>query len=392
MGESKMISKKVEDNLQKSSWIRAMFEQGMQLKKQFGEENVFDFSLGNPDPEPSEGILATMESLVRVPGIHKYMSNAGFQDVREKVAEHASNESQVEVTANHVVMVNGAAGGLNVVLKSILNPGDEVIVIAPYFSEYKFYTENHGGVVVPVPAQAGSFNLDVEAIKNAITDKTKAIILNSPNNPTGTVYDEKTLNDLSNVLDGVGHAVYVISDEPYAKIVYDGVCVPVILKIFKNSIVINSFSKSLALPGERIGFCIVSPNCEDVNLLLQAMIFANRTLGFVNAPSLMQRVIAEHLDEVVGLEEYKAKRDALYDVLVDAGFECRKPEGAFYMFPKSPIPDDSEFAKEALKYNIVLVGGTGFGYPGYLRLSYCISMDTIVNSRKAFKELMKKYR
>lgn len=387
-----MISKKVEENLKKSSWIRAMFEQGMQLKKQYGEENVFDFSLGNPDPEPSEGILTTMENLVRVPGIHKYMSNAGFHDVREKVAEHAARESRVAVTANHVVMVNGAAGGLNVVLKSLLNPGEEVIVIAPFFSEYRFYTENHGGVVVPVPAQAGSFNLDVDAIKNAITEKTKAIIINSPNNPTGTVYDEKTLKDLSDVLDNVGHAVYVISDEPYAKIVYDGVCVPSILKIFRNSIVINSYSKSLALPGERIGFCIVHPDCEDAELLLQAMVFANRTLGYVNAPSLMQRVIAEHLDDVVGLDDYKAKRDALYDVLMEAGFECRKPDGAFYMFPKSPIPDDGEFAKEALRHNIVLVGGTGFGYPGYLRLSYCVSMDTISNSRKAFKELMSKYR
>lgn len=387
-----MISRQIEENLTKSSWIRAMFEKGEQLKKQYGSENVYDFTLGNPDPEPTEGILKTMQDLVCYPGIHKYMANAGYGDVRAKVAQFTTEQSGVNITTKDVIMVNGAAGGLNVVLKSLLNPGEEVIVIAPYFSEYKFYVENHGGVIVPVRSKEGSFDLDIEGIRNVINEKTKGIIINSPNNPTGTVYSEESLTALAEVLNDAGHAIYVLSDEPYIKIVYDGVKIPSMLRIFKNSVVVNSFSKSLALPGERIGYAIVNPECECAEILLQAMIFANRTLGYVNAPSLLQKVIAEHLDDVVGLEDYKAKRDELYNILTEAGFECRKPEGAFYLFPKSPVEDDNKFAQEALKYNIVLVGGTGFGYPGYLRLAYCVSMDTIKNSKKAFEELMKNFR
>lgn len=387
-----MISRQIEENLTKSSWIRAMFEKGEQLKKQYGSENVYDFTLGNPDPEPTEGILKTMQDLVCYPGIHKYMANAGYGDVRAKVAQFTTEQSGVNITTKDVIMVNGAAGGLNVVLKSLLNPGEEVIVIAPYFSEYKFYVENHGGVIVPVRSKEGSFDLDIEGIRNVINEKTKGIIINSPNNPTGTVYSEESLTALAEVLNDAGHAIYVLSDEPYIKIVYDGVKIPSMLRIFKNSVVVNSFSKSLALPGERIGYAIVNPECECAEILLQAMIFANRTLGYVNAPSLLQKVIAEHLDDVVGLEDYKAKRDELYNILIEAGFECRKPEGAFYLFPKSPVEDDNKFAQEALKYNIVLVGGTGFGYPGYLRLAYCVSMDTIKNSKKAFEKLMKNFR
>lgn len=387
-----MIARQIEENLKKSSWIRAMFEKGEQLKKQFGSENVFDFTLGNPDPEPSQNILNTMQQLVCTPGIHKYMANAGYVDVREKVAKFTQSQSGVNLSAKDVIMVNGAAGGLNVALKSILNPAEEVIVISPFFSEYRFYIENHGGVIVPVRSKEGSFELDIVGIKNAINDKTKAIIINSPNNPTGTVYSEESLMLLSDVLNHVDHAIYVLSDEPYVKIVYDNVKIPSVLKIFRNSIIVNSFSKSLALPGERIGYAIVNPEAECADILMQAMIFANRTLGYVNAPSLLQKVIADHLDDVVGLEDYKAKRDALYNILIEAGFECKKPEGAFYLFPKCPIDDDNKFAQEALKYNIVLVGGTGFGYPSYLRLAYCVSMDTIRNSKNAFNELMKNYK
>ncbi len=392
MNNENTFSNQVVDNLGKSSWIRAMFEKGEQLKKIYGNENVFDFTLGNPDPEPSKEVLDTMRTLIDEPNIHKYMANAGYPDVRQKIAEHTQKESGVSLSAKDVIMVNGAAGGLNVVLKSILNPGEEVIVIAPFFSEYKFYTENHGGTIVPVKAKPGSFALDVDNIKNAINKKTKAIILNSPNNPTGAVYDEESLLKLSKVLKNADHTIFVLSDEPYVKIVYDNVKIPSVIKIFDNSIVVNSFSKSLALPGERIGYVIVNPKIDRSDVLVAAIVFANRTLGFVNAPSMLQKVIANHLNDVTGLNEYKEKRDALYNILIESGFECEKPKGAFYLFPKSPIPDDGLFAAEALKYNLVLVGGTGFGYPGYLRLAYCVSMDTIRNSRKSFNELMKNYK
>ena len=238
----------------------------------------------------------------------------------------------------------------------------------------------------------GKVTVDIDAIDKAITKRTKAIIINSPNNPSGTVYDEKTLKELAKLLSKQENTIYLLADEPYKEIIYDDTKVPQILDIYKDSIVINSFSKSLALPGQRIGYCIIHPACNSASLLMQAMIFANRTLGFVNAPSLLQKTIAKHLDDVVGLDEYKAKRDALYKVITEAGFECELPKGAFYLFPKCPIEDDGAFAKEALKHNLVLVGGTGFSYPGYLRLAYCVSMETIKNSKGAFCDLMKKYK
>ena len=323
------------------------------------------------------------------------MANAGYADVRESVAAYTEKETGVPVKGAHVLMVAGAAAGLNVVLKALLNPGEEVLAIAPYFVEYGAYTRNQGGRFKTVMAREGSFDLDVDAIEKAITPYTKAIILNSPNNPTGTVYLEETLQKLSALLDrleSAGQTVYVISDEPYLKIVYDGVKVPAILSLFKNSIIVNSFSKSLALPGERIGYIVVNPAIEGAELLIDGMILCARTLGYVNAPSLFQKVIAENLELATGVDSYCERRNVLYDIIKRAGFSCRLPEGAFYLFPKSPIPDDEEFCRRALDYNLILVSGTGFGCPGYFRLAYCVSMDTIKRSEKAWMELGKEFK
>lgn len=392
-----MFSQKVVDSLSKSSWIRAMFEQGEKLRKIHGPDKVYDFSIGNPDIEPPLKVRQVLKELVESdkPGLHRYMSNAGHADVRQKIAEHVSRESGLEVPFNNIVMTVGAAGGLNVVLKSILNPDEEVIVLAPFFVEYLYYIENFGGRPVIVKTLPSSFEPDIAAIEKSITSATKAIILNSPNNPTGVIYSEEILKKLADLLEQkgkeLGTEIYVISDEPYAKIVYDDMKVPSVLKIFKNAIVVNSFSKSLALPGERIGYIAASPNIKDVDILINAMIFANRTLGFVNAPSLIQKVVAESLEEAVDIESYKKKRDVLYDKLISLGFTCTKPQGAFYLFPKAPIDDDIEFVNQALKYNLLLVPGSGFGYPGYVRLSYCISMDIIKNSFPAFEALAREY-
>ncbi len=388
-----MFSERIVNSLAGGSAIRAMFEQGNILKQKYGAENVYDFALGNPDPEPPQGVIDDLKKYASEPGIHKYMPNAGYPDVRTKIASYMKNETGVDFTTDNIIMVTGAAAGLSITMNSILNPGDEVIVIAPFFGEYKGYVGNFGGKIVAVPSIPGTFQLDVEAIEKAITDKTKAIILNSPNNPSGAVYDEDSLKKLSIVLEDskkkLGNTIYVVSDEPYVKIIYDGVKVPPISKIFKNSIVVNSFSKSLALPGERIGYVAVNPAIEDSDVLMNALIFCNRTLGFVNAPGLFQKVVANHLEDVAGLEAYKERRDELHKILIETGYECEMPKGAFYLFPKSPIADDVAFCNMAIKHRLVIVSGSGFGYPGYFRLAYCVSMDTIKNSKDSFAALRK---
>lgn len=388
-----MFSERIVNSLAGGSAIRAMFEQGNILKQKYGAENVYDFALGNPDPEPPESVIEDMKKLSSEPGIHKYMPNAGYPDVRAKIASYMKKETGVDFTADNIIMVTGAAAGLSITMDSILNPGDEVIVIAPFFGEYKGYVGNFGGKIVPVLSIPGTFQLDIDAIEKAVTDKTKAIILNSPNNPSGAVYDEDSLKKLNIALEAaekkIGHPIYVVSDEPYVKIVYDGVKVPAISSIFKNSIVVNSFSKSLALPGERIGYVAVNPAIEGADVLMNALIFCNRTLGFVNAPGLFQKVVAEHLDDVAGLEAYKERRDELHKILIDTGYECEMPKGAFYLFAKSPIEDDVAFCNMAIKHRLVIVSGSGFGYPGYFRLAYCVSMDTIKNSKDSFEALRK---
>ncbi|RJQ39624.1 MAG: pyridoxal phosphate-dependent aminotransferase [Nitrospiraceae bacterium] len=393
-----MFSQKIVDNLNKSSWIRAMFEEGEKLRKLHGPDKVFDFSIGNPEIEPLQAVEDVLKKLVQEdnPAKHRYMSNAGYDDVREKVAAHLSKEHGVPVQPQNIVMTCGAAAGLNVVLKALLNPGEEVIVFSPFFVEYLTYIDNHGGKPVTVPTVPSVFEPDPEVLKNYISSKTKAVIINSPNNPTGVIYSEQALKGIAAALEAkekeYGTAIFVISDEPYTKVVYDNAVVPSVLNIFKNSIIVNSFSKSLALPGERIGYIAANTSIKDVDVLSSGLVYCNRTLGYVNAPALFQKVIAETLEESIDAEWYKIRRDMLYNHLVSLGFTCLKPQGAFYLFPKALIEDDVEFVKRAVKYNLLLVPGKGFGCPGYFRLAYCMSLKTIEGSLPAFEALAKELR
>ena len=388
------ISEKIEKFLANASFIRKMFEEGEQLRKIHGADKVYDFTLGNPVNEPPETFKEELKKLALnpVPGMHRYMSNAGYQETREAIAQILSEQSDLDFNEKHVVMTCGAGGALNVVLKTVLDPGDEVIILVPFFVEYKFYIDNHGGVFKEVITKE-DFQLDITAISSAISEKTKAIILNSPNNPTGVIYSAESLDSLEQVLKEkgkqYGRDIYIISDEPYAKIVYDNNKVPSIFKHIKNSIVVTSHSKDLALPGERIGYLAVNPLIENIDLMMDGLIFCNRTLGFVNAPALMQRLVAHLQRESVNIDEYREKRDLLYNHLTALGFEMVKPQGAFYLFPKNPIGDDMKFLETAKKFNILLVPGGGFGCPGYFRMAYCIDKQVIVNSLPAFDALAK---
>jgi len=397
-GVDNMISEKIKTNLGRSSWIRAMFEEGAKLRKIVGNDNVYDFSLGNPDLEPPQQVKDALKRAVLsdIPNMHGYMSNAGYPEVRAALAAKLSLTTGVKLDAEHVVMECGAGGAMNVVLKTLLNPGEEVIVLAPYFAEYLFYIDNHAGIPVIVQTDTETFQPDPGKIYDAITPKTKAVILNSPNNPTGVVYSRSSLEKISGVIEKrqkeFGTEICVISDEPYDKIVYDGVEVTPVFQVFKNAIIVNSFSKSLSLPGERIGFIAVNPKMDNVSVLMDGLIFSTRTLGFVNAPALFQRILPESLDAKTDTEAYKKRRDMLYDIITEAGFECLKPQGAFYLFPRSPIEDDVAFCKAAVRHNLVIVPGTGFGCKGFFRLAYCVDEKTIINSRKAFKALAAEYR
>ena len=385
------ISEKVSVFMEKSSWIRKMFEEGIQLKQEYGEENVFDLSLGNPVMEPPEEVRKALVKSARdgSPGLHRYMPNAGFADVRTVIAESLSPECQVELSANDVVMVCGAAGGLNITLKTLLDPGDEVVIFTPYFVEYLFYADNHGGKAVAVPT-LDDFRLDFSALKNALNEKTKAVITNSPNNPTGVVYSRKELQELADILkthsNRLGKAVYLISDDPYKKITFDGVEAPNIMEFYNNSIYITSHSKDIALPGERIGFVAVHPQCEDAGPIMAGLIFCNRVLGFVNAPALIQRVVKQVQSVTVDVEQYRRKRDYLYKELTRIGYEVVKPQGAFYFFPKSPLEDEVEFVRKLAEKRVLVVPGRGFGLPGYFRISFCFPDSVIEGSIAGFEQ------
>lgn len=387
-----MISKQIAESLKGGSMIRKMFEEGTRLKKLYGNDKVYDFSIGNPDAEPPMETMTALRALIDAPNIHKYMPNAGFDDVREAVAAWEGKRAGIQLEAGQVVMTAGAAGGMNAVLKAILDPGDEVIVIAPYFVEYFFYIRNHGGMPVVVKSDAETFLPNAEAVAAAVTGRTKAIILNSPNNPTGVVYDEGTLRSLATALESagarVGQDIYVLADEPYKQLLFDGV-LPATLSIFRNGIVINSFSKSLSLPGERIGYVAVHPDIADGAQLKAALAFTNRTLGYVNAPSLFQKVAAASLDAGIDVAEYKARRDMLYNHITSLGMECILPAGAFYLFPKVPGGDDGAFAAKAAEEHILIVPGSGFGWPGHVRIAYCVDRGTIQRSFPAWERLLK---
>tara|TARA_B110000116_G_scaffold140455_1_gene121733 strand:+ start:3087 stop:4271 length:1185 start_codon:yes stop_codon:yes gene_type:complete len=385
------IAQKITGFMENSSWIRKMFEEGIRLKKEFGEENVFDLSLGNPVIEPPEEVRKALIESARDEshGLHRYMPNAGLADVRAVIAESLSPECKVELSANDVVMVCGAAGGLNITLKTLLDPGDEVIIFAPYFVEYLFYADNHGGKAVAVPT-LDDFRLNFEALQNALNEKTKAVIINSPNNPTGVLYSRQELQELARVLkahsDKIGKAVYLISDDPYKKITFDGVEAPNIMEFYQDSIYITSHSKDIALPGERIGFLAVHPQCESAGLLMAGLIFCNRVLGFVNAPALIQRVVKQVQGVTVDVEQYRRKRDYLYNELTRIGYQVVKPQGAFYFFPKSPLEDEVEFVKKLADEKVLVVPGRGFGLPGYFRISYCLPDSVIEGSIAGFEK------
>ncbi|OAT81327.1 pyridoxal phosphate-dependent aminotransferase [Desulfotomaculum copahuensis] len=388
------ISKKIAGFLSSASWIRKMFEEGERLRAIYGADKVYDFTLGNPDVEPPAAFKEELKKLALnpVPGMHRYMSNAGYLETRRAVADALSAGHGIPFTPGHIVMTVGAGGGLNVVLKTLLDQGDEVIVLAPYFVEYKFYADNHGGRVVEVRT-GPDFQPDLAALEAAITARTRAVLINSPNNPTGVVYNASCLAEMGALLERkgkeLGTTIYLISDEPYAKIVYDGVEVPSVFQAYRNSILVTSHSKDLALPGERIGYIAVHPQMPDAGLLVEGLVFCNRTLGFVNAPALMQRLITGLQQEKVDIGAYREKRDLLYNTLIELGFDVVKPQGAFYLFPRSPLPDDVEFVRTAQKYNVLVVPGSGFGLPGYFRVSYCIDRQIILNARPALEALAK---
>lgn len=406
------ISQLIKGNLERSSWIRRMFEEGLKLRTEFGADNVYDFSLGNPDVEPPAAFTGVLTQLVQdsKPGMHGYMPNAGYPEVRAAVAGRASRDQGLAIPPENIVMTVGAAGGLNVLLKTILDPGDEVIVIRPWFAEYYFYIQNHGGRFVDVPSGPG-FSLDAEAIRRALTPRTAAVLINSPNNPTGRIYSAEELRALAAVLSEHGAACgrypYLIADEPYREIVYGGAVVPSVMAVYPETIVATSWSKTLSLPGERIGYLAVSPRASDSKSLMDGLIMCTRILGFVNAPALMQRAVSQLLDERCDVASYARRGRLLAAGLREVGYEFPDPSGAFYVFVRAPeLPSgpvggpgvdpgsglDVAFVMHLKRYHILAVPGVGFGYPGWFRLSFCVSEKTIKDSLPVFKKAMEDWK
>ena len=393
-----MISKRMRPLVENNSAIRVMFEEGKRLASLYGVENVFDFSLGNPNVPAPASVNRAIADVLREEDsvtVHGYMSNAGFSDTRKAVADSLNRRFGTDFGEENIVMISGAAGGLNAVLKAILDPGDEVATLAPYFMEYKNYVANYDARLVEVPSNSETFLPDLTALGNAITEKTRAVLINNPNNPTGVIYPEESIIRLAELLSAkekvYGHAIYLISDEPYRELAYDGAKVPFVTRYYSDAIVVYSFSKSLSLPGERIGYVAVPDKAEDAKDLTQAIVIANRVLGHVNAPSLMQRMLVRCIDEETDLNAYDRNRKLLYEGLTECGFQCVKPEGAFYLFVKSPTTDEIQFCESAKKYNILFVPGGSFACPGYVRIAYCVSYDTIKNSLPAFRKLAEEY-
>ena len=394
-----MISKKMENMVANSSAIRAMFEEGNRLAKIYGAENVFDFSLGNPNvPAPDAVKKAIIELLDEEDPVvlHGYTSsNAGYEDVRQAVAGSLNERFGTAFSAENITMTVGAAGGLNVILKALINPGDEVIVFAPYFGEYRSYVNNYDGVLVEISPNTENFQPKLNEFEEKITPRTRAVIVNTPNNPTGVVYPEETIRKMAAIMEKkqneYGTDIYLISDEPYRELAYDGIEVPYLTKYYANTIVGYSYSKSLSLPGERIGYLVIPDEAADSENVIAAANVATRILGFVNAPTLQQKVVKACLNEKTDISFYDRNRETLYNGLKDLGFECIKPEGAFYLFVKSPVEDEKQFCADAKELHILMVPGSSFACPGYVRLAYCVSYETIMNSLPKFKELAKKY-
>lgn len=393
-----MISEKMKDLVKNNSVIREMFEEGKRLEKIYGKENVYDFSLGNPSiPAPLKvneaikEIIDTEDSLK----VHGYMNNAGFEDVRETISKSINKKFNTKFNQENIIMTVGAASGLNIIFKSILNPDDEVIVFAPYFMEYNNYIKGYDGKIVVISPNTKTFEPNLDEFKGKITSKTKAILINTPNNPTGIIYSEETIKNISKILEEkqkeYQHEIFLVSDEPYRELAYDNTEVPYITKYYKNTFIVYSYSKSLSLPGERIGYVVVPNEMEDSKNIQTALTIANRIIGSVNSPSLIQRVIMKCVDEKTDLSIYDTNRKLLYNSLIEYGFECIKPQGAFYLFLKSPIVDDKEFCQKAKELNLLFVPGSSFACPGYVRIAYCVQTDMIKRALPAFKKLSKIY-
>ena len=390
------ISSKVRKAIEEQSWIRRMFELGLEMKREFGEDKVFDLSLGNPIFEPPASFVTELKRVVadETPGMHRYMPNGGYPSTRAALAEYLARRTGLGFLPSDVVMACGAGGGLNVVFKAILEPGDEVVIFAPYFPEYLSWIDNHGGVVKVIQTDE-LFQPDLNELLQALTPKTRAVLINSPNNPTGVVYSEHMLNLLGALIheaeDRFGESIFLISDEPYAKLLYDEGSYPFVYKHHASAIVVTSFSKDLSLPGERIGYIAVNPACEEKSELTDAFIYCTRVLGFVNAPALMQRAIENVLDTTIDLAGYQHKRDYLHSSLTQMGYSLVKPQGAFYVFPRSPVPDDISFITELLRERILVAPGTGFGRPGHFRISYSVSDEVLAGAMEGFSRVARNH-
>ena len=390
------VSQKVARFVEEGGWIRRMFEAGIALKQQYGEDKVFDLSLGNPVVEPPPQFHQELRRLAEAPpaGMHRYMPNAGYAETRDAVAAGLRAETGISFTMREIVMTCGAAGGLNVVLKTILNPGDEVVFFAPYFVEYGYYADNHGGVPIIAPTDS-NFQPDLAALEGLITPRTRAVFINSPNNPSGAVYGADVLRDMGELLRRkgaqYGTEIFLISDEPYRRIIYDGLTYPQVFPHYGASIVVHSHAKDLALPGERIGYIAVNPDYEGKAEMVDGFTFCNRILGFVNAPALMQHAIKALQGISVDVGDYQRKRDYLYGRLTEMGYSIFKPQGAFYLFPKSPLEDDAAFVDELQRWNVLTVPGRGFGSPGYFRISYCLEDSVLEGAMEGFARAAKKF-
>lgn len=393
-----MIAKNMVGLVQGSSVIRAMFEEGKRLASIHGAENVYDFSLGNPSVEPPEAVRQAMKKVLdeEAPNyVHGYMNNSGYEDVREAIAQSLNKRFGTNFSQKNIVMTVGAAGGLNVIFKTLLDAGDEVVTFSPFFGEYRNYVSNFNGVLVELAPNTDTFQPNLTALRKKITPKTKALIVNTPNNPTGVVYSEETIKEMARILEEkqkeFGTDIYLISDEPYRELVYDDVEVPYLTKYYANTIVGYSYSKSLSLPGERIGYLVIPDEVADSQDVVAAAGVATRILGFVNAPSLQQLAVAQCLEEKTDVSVYDRNRELLYSNLVKYGFECIKPQGAFYLFVKSPVEDEKAFAAKAKEYNILIVPGSTFACPGYVRIAYCVDYDMIARALPKFEQLAKEY-
>ena len=384
------ISKKVKSGMERGSLIRKMFVEGIALRQEYGEDNVFDLSLGNPIAEPPAEFYRELRGILETPapGMHRYMPAEGYTETRDAVATQLGRETSLDFTADHIVMTCGAGGALNVAMKTLLDPGDEVVIFAPYFVEYLFYADNHGATCTVVPSDEG-FLPDMSALESRIGPRTRIVLISSPNNPTGVIYSAEVLSQIGKIVrrreKELGTEVFLVSDEPYRKIIFDGLDYPHVWPHHPRTVVATSHSKDLALPGERIGFVAVRPDYEEWVELVAGLTFCNRTLGFVNAPALMQRVVARLQSVTVDVGQYESKRDLLYGRLREIGYSVVKPQGAFYMFPRSPIADDLAFSDELRQHRVLVVPGRGFGVPGHFRIAYCVTDSTIEGSIPGFR-------